>query len=100
MSDDLSSFSSTEEEYLQCKNRIFEELINFVALDEDIKKFKYLINQYQDNIYKNLQYIHNSEYIIGALLTEQDLIRQTIDYLKVKMRELKKIIKEEKKISE
>lgn len=93
-----SLIDKTEDEYLHCKNRIFEELIKFVALDEDIKKFKRLIIQYQDNIYKNLEFIHTAEYIIGALHTEQHLLRQSIDYLKIRMKELKKIIKEEKKL--
>ena len=47
----------TEDEYLQCKNNIFEELINFVYLSEDIKKFHIMIVQYQDAPFKNLQFI-------------------------------------------
>ena len=99
MSDGImeSLIYKTKEEYLQCKNTIFEELIKFVYLSDDIKKIQILILQCQDNPFKNLQFIHTTEYILRALYFEQNIIRETIDKLKVRIKELKKILKEEKK---
>jgi hypothetical protein len=92
-----SLFHKTEDEYLQCKNNIFEELINFVHLSEDIKKFHIMIVQYQDAPFKNLQFIHTVENILSALLFEQNVIRDNITKLKLKLKECKKIIKEQRK---
>jgi hypothetical protein len=92
-----SLFHKTEDEYLQCKNNIFEELINFVYLSEDIKKFHIMIVQYQDAPFKNLQFIHTIEHILSALLFEQNIIRDNINKLKLQLKECKKIIKEQRK---
>jgi hypothetical protein len=85
-----------EDIYLQCKNSIFEELINFVHLSEDIKKFERVIKSYQESVYTHLKFIHTAECIINTLLKEQDIIRQKIEQLKIQLKDIKKSLKEEK----